>query len=516
MNYAEKQTLEELLDLVKVLEENQKSPEIAARLSKIGQSYGDITDKDNFWLILDEMCKDDPRIYLTLLEYIFAAVKGEEIIKKQLQVLTDGVRVGSIDLFYAIFMKWQLIHRIFMAYNSKPLFIERRKLHNELLESMKRYLGFDLPPIEKDQRNENRIVVTSLQFLSLKHGPTRNIVDYCYTLQKQLKKEVFLLIAAEMPSEIVKEYEAAGLKYCYFSHRNEADGYYNFEYLGEKINGYQCRINRANIDNIREIILEIYQWKPSLVYNIGSENILVDLIGSFTEEISIPCGNVYPVTEAKYNILPRKIEDQDGEILQYLADQNQKVIESIFVYKLDEPIRRYKKSDFDIDEKSFVITIVGTRLGVEVNDEFIPVLKKVLELDPTIVLVFIGICTDFEEKRKKIGFGDRVKYIGHQKDLRGVLNIAQLYLNPPRKGGGTSSVEALAEGVPVITLGSCDVAYSCGEAFECASIDEMPELVHKYMTDKEFYENQSKRAKIQSESVVNTEEVLRGILSKIE
>jgi glycosyltransferase involved in cell wall biosynthesis len=516
MDYAEKQTLEELLDLVKVLEDKHSNPDMEARLLRIKQKYAEINNKDNFWVILDDMCKDIPETYFSLLEYMYAAVKGEEILRKQLEVLTEGVQKGSIDLFYAIFYKWQLIHRNFMTYDCKQLFIERSKLHIELLGRMREFLKFDLPPIDKNERNNNRIVVTSLQLLGTKHGPTRNIMDYCYTLQKKLKKEVFLLIAAEMPSEVAYEYETYGLEYGYFSHRSELDGYFCVEYLGEKINGYQCRINRENRENIRDIIANIYQWKPYLIYNIGSENLVVDLIGSFTEEVSIPCGNVYPVTEARYHILPRKIEERDRDVIDFLTDRNQKVIESIFVYKLEEPIRRYRKSDFQIDDQAFVISIVGTRLDKEINEEFICVLKNVLKLDPAINIVIIGNCIDFEEKREMIGFGDRVKYIGHQSDLRGAFNIADLYLNPPRKGGGTSSVEALAEGVPVITLGNCDVAYSCGEDFECPSLDEMPELIHKYMTDKEFYENQSRKAKVQAETVVDTEEVLRGILSKIE
>lgn len=516
MNIHEKSLLEELLDLVRALEDTSKNPDVPNRLLSIAAKYRKVVQKEDFWRILDDMCGDIPDTYFMLLEYLYAASKDEAVLVKELEILTKGVRNGGIDLFYAIFYKWQIIHRNFMAYGSRLLFIERSRLNIKLIAKMKEYLQFDLEPIPKEERNQDRILVTITQLLGLKHGPTRNALDYCYTLKTKMNKEVFLLVAAEMPGDGQSEYETYGLDYGYFNYCKEYEGEFTIDYLGEKIQGYQIRINQENRENMRDIIASVYQWKPCLVYNIGSENILVDLCGSLTEEVTVPCGNVYPISEARYHIVTRQKEERDKDILEYLEERNQKVIESIFVYKLEEPLKRYRKSDFGIPDSDYVITIVGTRLYDEIKEPFITIMKAILEKEPSVTYVFMGNFDHFEEKQRLIGDPDRVRYIGHQSDLRGALNIADLYLNPPRTGGGTSAAEALAEGVPVISLGNCDVAYTSGEEFLIATMEEIPELVHKYMTDKDFYNSQKQKAYDQAARIVDTEAVLREILEQID
>lgn len=516
MNLPEKILLEELLDLVRALEDTSQEPDLKTRLQNIGTKYQDVSNKKSFWNILDDMCTDIPETYFMLLEYLYAASKDEEVLIKELDILIKGLHEGKIELFYAIFYKWQIIHRNFMTYDSKLLFIERSRLNIELLARMKEFLDYDLDPIPKEERNPDRVLVTITQLLGLKHGPTRNALDYCHTLKTKLGKEVFLLVAAEMPGEGDTEFETYGLDYGYFNYYKGYEGEFSIEYLGEKIQGYQCRINKEKRENIRDIVAAIYQWKPYLVYNIGSENLIVDLCGSFTEEVTVPCGNVYPISEAKYHIVTRRKEERDKDILEYLQSRHHKVIESFFVYKLEEPVRRYRKSDFGIDETAYVITLVGTRLHDEIVEPFISVLKAVLDLDSSVTLVFMGTFDNFEEKRQLIGNPDRVLYVGHQSDLRGALNIADLYLNPIRKGGGTSAAEALAEGVPVISLGNCDVAYTSGEDFLVGSVEEIPALVRRYMTDQEYYQSQKQKAYEQAARVVDTEAVLREILAQID
>jgi len=512
MKQGIKPFLEELLGFVHVLDDVQEGPDIQPYLLKIAAKYADIDNKGQLWHSLDDLCGDIPETYLMLLEYLYAAVKDEEILEKQLSLLKEGLQNDTLDLFYANYYKWQITHRLFTTFNSKNFYCERSDLHKALINKMEKFIDLQLPFIEENKRNKDRIVVAIAQFLGIKHGPTRNALDYCYTLQSKLKKEVFLFIANELPVTSNSEYENYGIQYTYFNYLEKYDGYFTLEYRGVTIKGYQCKINSGNKKQIREVLLNVYEWNPGLVYNIGSENMVIDLCSRFTKEVTIPLGNIYPITDGPYLIVPRKIEKGDKEIINYISKNNQRVIESIFVYKLEEPIKKYLKSDFGIEEQAFVIAIVGTRLEAEIDDEFIRILHQILESDPTIFIVFMGNFPDYEDAQVKIGYQDRVKYIGHQSDVRGVMNIAQLYLNPPRRGGGTSSVEALAEGVPVITLPKCDVAYSCGEDFYCASTKDMLKLIQRYMQDDEFYRVQKEKAYRQAERVVDTEAVLKNII----
>ena len=205
----------------------------------------------------------------------------------------------------------------------------------------------------------------------------------------------------------------------------------------------------------------------------------------------------------------------EKDIVEYIHKKNQHIIESTFVYKLDDPIRCYHKKDFNISDSKFVIAIVGSRLSIEIDDYFISIINDIFDLDPDILVVFMGIFDDYDQKKEVLGFQDRVINLGYQSDLRGMLNIADIYLNPIRKGGGTSAVEALAEEVPVITLANCDVAYAVGCEFQCDNIESVFKTILKYKNDRNFYNIKRKLAKERASQVINTESVIKNVLNSI-
>ena len=515
-NAIENKFLSQLLSLIKYVQNDENREDTINILKGIRNLYGDIQNKNSLWNTMDEMCAGISREYFILLEYIFAATHDENIIKKQLKLLIEGINKEEIDLFFAIFYKWQITSRIFMSYNFKSMYSERRNLQRTLANKLYKLLDIDFPFIDKP--NDNRIVIVSTQLIGMKHGPSRNIMDYCYTIQKKLNKEVLLLITYEMPVDrnVTGEYEALGIEYRYFHHNKDIDGEFTVKYQDEVFRGYQCYITKNNISKIQTIIRIIYDWQPFLIYNIGGDNLIADICSTFTMGVCIPCAYRFPISEQQYLILPRDIEDSDKEIVNYIHERKQSIIESIYVYKLDEPITLHKREDYGYLKDEFIIAVVGTRLDHEIDTEFAKILNTILEIDKKIRIVFMGLFDNLTDRRKDIGYSDRVDFLGMQDDLRGAFSIVDLYLNPPRKGGGTSAVEAMSEGIPIITLPNCDVSYASANQFNCASIEEMPVLVERYKNDVKFYNAQSKKALYQAEKLINTKMVLSGIINNIQ
>lgn len=512
---AEKTFLDELLKLVNTIQNSGDEKQINNILLDIHNQYEKVQDKCALWKTMDDMCVGISKEYFILLEYLYAATHDEYIVTKQLNLLTDGVNSEEIDLFFAIFHKWQITSKIFLTYSSDSKYIGRRNLHKSLMNKLYQFIGVDFPFIIEP--NYNRIVVISSQLIGLNHGPTRNVMDYCYTLKKKLNKEVFILITYEMPVDQNenREYVVPGIAYNYFNYIKDMDDEFVIKYQNEVFHGYQCHVNRYNKNKISSILQFVYEWKPFLVYNIGSDNLISDICCRFTMGVSIPCSYNFPISEAQFLILPRCIEEYDKEIVNYILERKQNIIESIFVYKLKEKVSIYRKVDYGFSDDAFIVAIVGTRLDYEIDKAFSEILNTILEQDENIGIVFIGTFNNFDIIKENIGYSNRVKYLGLQEDVRGVLNISDLYLNPPRKGGGTSAIEAMVEGIPLITLPNCDVNYASENQFLCTDIEDIPELVLKYKNDVNFYNVQSQKAIFQAKKVVNTEKILNEVISKI-
>ena len=86
------------------------------------------------------------------------------------------------------------------------------------------------------------------------------------------------------------------------------------------------------------------------------------------------------------------------------------------------------------------------------------------------------------------------------------FEICDLYINPHRKGGGTSCVEAMYKGLPVVTDDYGDVATNAGEVFVVGSdYSNFPSVVLKYYEDKEFYKKQQQLAISRANKLLNAE-----------
>ena len=78
-------------------------------------------------------------------------------------------------------------------------------------------------------------------------------------------------------------------------------------------------------------------------------------------------------------------------------------------------------------------------------------------------------------------------------------------MNPIRRGGGTSCVEAMSKGVPVVTVDYGDVSVNAGEEFCVKDYDKMQRRILQYYSDKEYYNAMSEKALKRAAVLLDTE-----------
>lgn len=96
------------------------------------------------------------------------------------------------------------------------------------------------------------------------------------------------------------------------------------------------------------------------------------------------------------------------------------------------------------------------------------------------IYIFIGECNELKSKLYSENYKFNFRFLGFVKDLQNTMSIGDLYLNPPRTGGGTSATYAINNEIPVLTLPNCNVALR-GEEFVCSSLEKFPEIIYKYI-----------------------------------
>jgi glycosyltransferase involved in cell wall biosynthesis len=132
-----------------------------------------------------------------------------------------------------------------------------------------------------------------------------------------------------------------------------------------------------------------------------------------------------------------------------------------------------------------------------------------------VVVFVIGKYDSYEMNMEKHSdLKEYVYYNGFSGDILSRIELCDLYLNPLRKGGGTSAVEAMYKGKPVVTIAYGDVAGIVGEDFCCADYSEMEKEIKRYASDREYYAIQSQKAKRLSEKYLDSEREFKRIIEE--
>lgn len=401
----------------------------------------------------------------------------------------------------------------------KGFYEKRRRFHDKNVEDFGCELTFaskhSYCPVEK--RNRKRIVIVTSQILDDNHSPTQVVLHTTYVLQQCLGYEVLLFVC---PPD-------AGIKpelWYYPVHMRSQELFRNFsmrvEFRDTFFDGYQINMQKGCQKEYDMMLEIIHAWNPWFVLDMGSCNPVIDLTNHFTTLVSMGMSIECPVTEAdillRFEKLSESVEMEYQKVFEKTG-QKQIFLEGTMPILMGETDEKCDRKELNLPEDDFLIVIVGNRLDEEISDEFVQILRAIVENEENVSFVFIGRGEKFLNRLSDDVFKNRIFFLGYCNKLMATYAPLNLYLNPKRMGGGYSAAYALAAGLPVVTLPECDVENMVGEHFVVQNYDEMIETVRKYLHDENFYKIQKKYAeeKASCNSVEKLTEYVSEMLQKI-
>ncbi|TJX68836.1 hypothetical protein E8P77_01155 [Soehngenia saccharolytica] len=366
-----------------------------------------------------------------------------------------------------------------------------------------------LERVQKNQRDDQFIYVFTSQFLSEHHSPTKVALDICYNLIKHFNKKVILINTKEcltLEGMIPMFNITRGNVVEQFSSIN------SINWKDTIIPFYQPYVNMPDDQEIDIILNSIQKNKPYLIINIG-QSIVGDIASNIIPAVTVPLG-MYEYSRSNFYAVNN---EHDKELYTKLYDfKEENMITSKLAFELKNQVEKFNKKQLNIPNNRFILTVVGNRLNFELDDDFL----RVLDICCNELNAFVVFISNYEfnnEQKKQYEYLFRnFKNMGFQKDLLAIMEHVDLFINPRRKGGGTSAIYALYKGKPVITLNYGDVAKNVGDEFCCETYSEMYNLIKKYYLDKDFYMNQSKIAKEKALQLTNTKVFIKNILDFFE
>lgn len=425
----------------------------------------------------------------------------EEIVEEFLQYIIECRGISPNTRF---FLYYQMRINIFQNMQSDTFQIKylRWKLLETVVSEFRKELQDVLAPVPKESRNEEFVLVVSEQVLGPQHGPTKIAWDRSKVLMQDMGKTILLINTAELCTEVGR-----------VPFLGERVGGYNdfmleqerISWKGVEIPYFQCEANMPNMSDLRSLFQMVQQTKPGMVIAVGGSGILANLLNDIIPVLMVGLSpSDLCETTARCQTLSRPLLDTDKELLRKMGMDESSVIESIFTSSIQPQEEKVSRAELGIPEDKFVIAVVGYRLDRDIDSDFVEMLKQVVRED-----IYVALIGKFSAYEKLVvdnpELKDTTKLLGLTMDILAWIENCDLYVNPYRKGGGTSGVEAIFKGIPVVTIGYGDVAINVGQEFWVESYNEMPELILRYKNDAEFYQKMSERAKARAEILLDSE-----------
>jgi glycosyltransferase involved in cell wall biosynthesis len=229
-----------------------------------------------------------------------------------------------------------------------------------------------------------------------------------------------------------------------------------------------------NLLELGRILRMVQARRPSFVFSLGHSNIAADLCADIVTVATMPFGTNLAQAKSSVYVLPRRQRADDAAFLAEWQIDAEQVVETEYTFRLPERTAALSRADLGIPDDAFAVVVVGNRLDAEITVDVATALTSLVTTVPRAFVVFMGafgeyanVCAAFP------ALAGRSVFIGHQRDVLAVYECCDLYVNPPRYGGGSSAAFALAMGIPVLTLAEGDVANIVGDGFIVSSFEAM-------------------------------------------
>ena len=372
--------------------------------------------------------------------------------------------------------------------------------------------GTWVPP---EDRRHDRVVILTNQLLSELHAPSADTYQNAQVL-KALDKDVLLINTADLPSQMTVPLFNPALS----NYSETALGVRHIRYEADTFPFYQCPPTMPNAAEMMKVVDLVRTHNPQFVLSLGGSSPTADLCALFTTVATIPFGGMMPIAASQTLVVPRVIKETDRTLRDNLGLHDDALVTAQYAFAPQEPETPHSRASLGIPDDAIAFCLVGTRFDRELTPSFLSVLEAAIKLNPKLFFVFAGpiegpdgLMTGHAALR------ERSCLLGFREDVPKILGACDAYLNPPRAGGATSAVAALAAGIPVLTQPWGDVAeQACREGFyeAWADAEDIAAFAQKLEDDPD--RDGARGAKLKQRALACTDRpaMLRGLMDHLE
>lgn len=370
------------------------------------------------------------------------------------------------------------------------------------------YFKEELKPIDYEKRERGLVLVITAQFLGIRHAPTKLTYDICRGIILSGRDLLLINLADALSLTGHLPYWNAQSNYI-----SDYSNVHSFMYEGVEIPFAQCDEGMPNIGMMKELIDSLREMKPELIISIG-EDIFSNVIDDMIPVCSIPLQAKLSRNFTKYLVHYNEITSEERGWMAEYGYQEENLVPLKLPFRI-EYSDGLKRSGIGIPKEAFCIVAIGNRLETELTEDFLKMLESILNQTNACFLT-IGKLDCQSKFATYPHILENNIHLEYTQKLLAAFKLADLYVNPPREGGGTSAIYAMAAGKPIVTLDYGDVYKNCGVEFAVKNIEEMERQIRRYMGEASFYAEMSELATQRAKEYENVEQNISEMMMTLE
>lgn len=347
-------------------------------------------------------------------------------------------------------------------------------------------------PLQGNGNEEFALFITN-QFVSSLHGPTLTVLNYASALKHIGMHPIVICTTSVAKSghlvhPIPTPIFFGTVRNEYFASNTLFDLDHNQQQPNPNGSAVKCWgqqfdfMQTTPMDDaahLIDLVNFINQLNPRFIIGVGGLNPVLEFIAKVRPVLSVPCVTSLVLPIYAVPVLHRELTQHDQQRIEQLGIHHP-VLSSRLPFRL-RPFDCVKTSR--VDDKVLKFVVVGYRLEDEIRGEFMQTLLTIKQHYPQASFVLIGptAIADYPA-----ALAQCTLFTGRISNAIDLIADCHFMLNPKRQGGGTSAVEALSLGIPVLTQAFGDVYQYIGDPFVFETDADRLAFIQQYLTDAEF------------------------------
>ncbi|HJS14260.1 MAG TPA: hypothetical protein VJ795_04240 [Rheinheimera sp.] len=341
--------------------------------------------------------------------------------------------------------------------------------------------------------NEEIVLLLTNQFVTAQHGPTLTILNYASALKAMGKHPVVICCTSvaksghyvyPMPAPVFfgtvrNEYFQGEMLFDLDTGQHQSHAGGSVVKCWDQLFDFMQLTPIDDTEHLTDLVNLINQINPRFIIGVGGLNPVLEFIAQSRPVLNVPCVTSLVTPLYAVPVLHRDLTEKDQKRVESLA-----ITHPVLTSRLPFRLRKFDSvKNSKVTDKVLKFAIVGYRLEHEMRSDFIETLLMIKKQLPQSAFVIIGpdAVEGFPAELQSCSY-----FSGRVSNAIDLIANCHFMLNPKRQGGGTSAIEALSLGIPVLTEAYGDVYQYIGDDFVFSSDKERLEFIQRYLTDEEF------------------------------